>query len=127
MQRLDLMLKVEAVVFLVYGAAFFVLPSLLLETIFNFNQSPTFLFVRALGGTLIVLAVMGYLISGRLSTRLDLVWCLAVIPAFMLVALIWDRLGTSAVASDSFFWASAVLMALLAAGVGYLRWSVKNN
>lgn len=126
MKRLDLLMKIQAVVFLVYGVGFF-FPQQWLVDFFKFDVVPTRLFVRGVGGLFIVMAAMEYLITRRLNERLDLVWAYAATPLLILALLIYDRTGTGASASDSFFWSSVVITVIFAAGVGYLRWSVKSS
>ncbi len=126
-KRLDLLMKIQAIVFLLYGVGFFFVPRFVLNDIFGFAQTPTLLFVRAVGGMFIVVGAMEYVVTRHLGERLDIVWGYAAVPLALLAALIWDKLGSGADASNLFFWSSAVITVIFAAGVGYLRWSVKSS
>jgi len=125
-KRLDLLMKLQAIVFLLYGLVFLFIPRQFLGDIFQFDEEPTLLFVRSVGATFLALALMEYFTIRRLSERLDLVWGFAAVPFLIFLVLIWDKVGQGD-ASDSFFWVSIVITAIFAAGVGFLRWQIKSS
>ena len=123
------MMKVQAVVFFIYGLPFFLNPSWSLQTIFGLPELPLlgFTFARALGGLLCVIAVAEYLIVRRLSERLDLVWAYVALPGILLLTVVWEGALGALEAVPFFFWSSVGVTVFFAVVIGVLRARVKST
>jgi hypothetical protein len=118
---LSVFMKIQAIAFLVYGLAFFLIPDDIL-TILQVKDLPPSVWPRTLGAAFIGVAVAEYLCDRRLSERLDLVWPFVVIPGLILVAHIWERAAGTYEGSELLYWSSGIAVAgLLTVAVGGLR------
>ena len=123
------MMRVQAVVFLIYGLPFFLTPSWSLQAIFGFPELPLlgFTFARAVGGLFCVIAVAEYLIVRRLSERLDLVWAYVAFPGILLFTVVWEGALGALEAVPFFFWMNVGVTVFFTVVIGVLRARVKST
>ena len=126
-QLLSNLMKIQAIALLIYGVTFFFIPAWTLQTIFAFDQLPPLTWPRIIGGLFLAIAVSEYLCDRRLSERLDLVWFLAAVPGFILVAFIWDRVAGNYQGSELFYWVSIAVAAFFFVTIGGARLKVKTT
>lgn len=123
MKRLILVLKIQAVVFLVYGLSFLLAPDFTLDTVFGWSGADT-LFPRMVGATFLALAWFDWLVARRIEWRLDLVWPLVLAPVLLLVTLVGVRIADNYPGTDLFYWVSIAVTVFFAATVGWSRIAV---
>lgn len=124
---LSILMKIQIIVFLIYGVTFFFIPAWTLQTIFAFDQLPPLTWPRVIGGLFLAIALAEYLCDRRLSDRLDLAWFFATIPGFILVAFIWDRVAGTYQGSELFYWVSIAVTVIFFVAIGGSRLKVKTT
>jgi hypothetical protein len=122
---LSTLMKIQMIVFLIYGVTFFIIPAWTLKTIFLFDKLPPLTWPRAIGGIFLSIALAEHLCVCRLSERLDLAWVFAAIPGFLLASFVWDRVAGAYVGSELFFWVSIAVTLFFCVAVGWTRIRVK--
>ena len=120
MERLRLVLRIQAVVFVAYGLSFLLAPDFTLDTIFGWEGAET-MFARMVGATFLALGWFGWLIADHLESRLDLVWPLVLVPVLLLAVLVGEKAADNYQGSDLFFWVSVGVTAFFALAVGGSR------
>ncbi len=105
MERLSLVLRIQAVVFVGYGLSFLLVPDFTLDTIFGWEGAET-MFARMVGATFLALAWFGWLVARQLDSRLDMVWPLVLVPVLLFVVLVGEKVADNYQGSDLFFWVS---------------------
>lgn len=123
MERLAMIMRIQAVVFGLYGLAFLLIPDFTLDTIFGWEGVETF-WPRAVAVPFLGVAWLEWGVASRLDSRLDLVWPFALIPALFLVVFVWEKVADTYTGSDLFFWFSVVLVTVFAVAVAWARMSV---
>ncbi|MDK1018427.1 MAG: hypothetical protein QGD89_03375 [Actinomycetota bacterium] len=126
MERLVVVLRIQAVVFLAYGLSFMLVPDFTLDTIFGWENAETF-FTRMAGVTFLALAWFGWLVARHLESRLDEVWPLVLVPVLLLVVVIGERASGAYDGSELFYWVSIVVTAFFAVAVGGSRLAVRRT
>ena len=124
---LSILMKIQIIAFLIYGITFFFIPAWTLQSLFAFDQLPPLTWPRAIGGMFLAIALAEYLCDRRLSERLDLSWFFAIIPGFLLVSFIWDRVAGTYQGSELFYWVSIVVTAFFFVAIGGSRLKVKTT
>jgi hypothetical protein len=114
---LTTIMRIQSLVFAVYGVTFFLVPDFTLDTIFGWETMS--LFPRAIGAAFIGLAWLEWNVTNRLAERRNQVWPFAAIPTLILVALIWERAADTYEGSDLFFWVSVAVTGFFALGVSW--------
>jgi len=124
---LSILMKIQIITFLIYGITFFFIPAWTLQTNFAFDQLPPLTWPRAVGGMFLAIALAEHLCDRRLSERLDLAWFFPIIPGFLLVSFIWDRVTGTYQGSQLFYWVSIVVTAFFFVTIGGSRLKVKTT
>ena len=101
---LRLVMRVQAVVLLVYGASFMLIPEFTLGTIFGYDVEN--FWPRIAGGAFLGVAWLEWNVISNLERRLDLVWPFAFIPGIYVVVLLWERAAETYPGTESFWWVS---------------------
>ncbi len=123
MERMAMILRIQAVVFVAYGASFLLAPDFTLDTIFGWAGAETF-FGRLVGATFLALGWLGWLVASRLDSRLDMVWPLVLVPALLLAVFVGQRVAGNYSGSELFYWVSIAVTAFFIATVGGSRITV---
>lgn len=123
MERMAMILRIQAVVFVAYGVSFLLAPDFTLDTIFGWEGAET-IFVRGVGATFLALGWLGWLVASRLDSRLDMVWPLVLAPALLLGVFVGQRIAGNYAGSDLFYWVSIAVTAFFTATVGGSRIAV---
>ena len=123
---LSTLMKIQMIIFLVYGVTFFLLPAWTLRTIFAFDQLPPISWPRAIGATFLAITLGEYFCIRRLSERLDEVWFFTAVPGLLLLGFIWDRVAGSYQGSELFYWVSIAVTAFFFVTVGGSRLRIKS-
>lgn len=123
MERLALILRAQAVVFVVYGLSFLLAPDFTLDTVFGWEGAET-LFARLVGVTFLALGWFDWLIATRLESRLEMVWPLVMVPLLLLVVLVSEKVADNYEGSDLFFWVSVGVTVFFTVAVGGFRLAV---
>lgn len=108
-------MRLQSLVFAVYGVTFFLLPDFTLDTIFGWETMS--LFPRAVGAAFIGLAWLEWNVTNRISERGDLVWPYVAVPTLILIGFIWEQAAGTYEGSDLFFWVTVAVTAIFALGV----------
>ncbi|MGD8520370.1 MAG: hypothetical protein PVF56_04425 [Desulfobacterales bacterium] len=124
---LSILMKIQIIAFLIYGITFFFIPAWTLQAIFAFDQLPPLTWPRAVGGMFLAIALAEYLCDRRLSERLDLAWFFSIIPGFLLVSFIWDRVAGAYQGSELFYWVSVVVTAFFFVAIGGSRLKIRTQ
>ena len=103
---LSTMMKIQAIVFLIYGLLLFLIPAWTLQSIFGFEKLPPLIYLRVTGGVFLAIVLAEYLCFQRLLERLDLTWFFVAAPGFMLVAFIWEGVAGTYEGTRFFYWSS---------------------
>ncbi len=112
---LTTMMRIQSVVFAVYGLTFFFIPDFTLGTIFGWET--TSIFPRIVGAGFVGLGWLEWNVVNRITERRDLVWPYVGVPVLILVALIWEQAAGTYEGSDLFFWVSVVLTVFFSVSV----------
>ena len=123
MERLAMVLRIQAVVFVAYGLSFLLAPDFTLDTIFGWEGADT-LFARMVGATFLAVAWLGWLIAGRIDSRLDMVWPLVLVPALLLAILVGVKVADNYPGSELFYWVSVAVTVFFTVSVGGSRLGV---
>lgn len=126
MERLVLVLRVQAVVFVAYGVSFLLAPDFTLDTVFGWEGAET-LFARMVGATFLALAWLGWLVASRLDSRLDMVWPLVLVPVLLLAVVIGERIAGNYEGSELFYWVSVAVTVFFTVTVGGTRLAVRRT
>ncbi len=111
-------MRIQSVVFLIYGLAFFLLPDFTLDTIFGYETSSVF--PRSLGAVFLAVAMLEWkLVKGGDERNYSLPF--VEIPALILVALLWEKFADTYDGSDLFLWVSVAVAASFTVAVGAAR------
>lgn len=124
-QRLTTVMRLQSVVFALYGVAWFLIPGAVMDSLFSMSDAPVG-WIRVLGGALLGIAWLEWMIIQRLEERIDLVWPFAFIPAIFLVSTLWDKAEGTFDGTDAFFWMVVVVTVVFAALVAWARMGVKS-
>jgi len=103
---LSTMMKIQAIVFLIYGLLLFLIPAWTLQSIFGFEKLPPLIYLKVTGGLFLAIVLAEYLCFRRLLERLDLAWFFVAAPGFMLVAFIWEGVAGTYEGTSFFYWSS---------------------
>ncbi len=125
MERLVLVLRIQAAASLAYGVSFLLTPDFTLDTIFGWQGAETD-FARMAGVLFLSIGWFGLLVAKRIDTRLDMVWPLVSVPVLLLAVLIAVRAAGNYLGTDSFYWMSIAVTVFFAVAVGGTRLAVKN-
>ncbi len=123
MEKLTLVLKIQAVVFVTFGLSFLLAPDFTLDTIFGWEGTETF-FARMLGATFIALGWFDWLVMDRLESRSDMVWPLILVPALLLAVLVGQRAAGNYDGTEFFYWTSTAVTGFFTAAVGGSRLAI---
>ncbi|MFQ5555080.1 MAG: hypothetical protein ACE5GC_06895 [Acidimicrobiia bacterium] len=123
MERLALVLKIRAVVFVAYGLSFLLAPDFTLDTIFGWEGAETF-FARIAGATFLALGWFDWLVASRLESRFDMVWPLVLVPALLLAVVVGQRVAGNYDGTEFFYWTSIAVTVFFTAAVGGSRLAV---
>jgi hypothetical protein len=124
MDRLALVLRIQAIVFVAYGLSFLLAPDFTLDTIFGWEGTETF-FARMAGATFLALGWIDWLVASRLESRLDMVWPLVLVPALLLAVLVGQRVAGNYDGTEFFYWSSIAVTVFFTAAVGGSRLAVE--
>ncbi len=113
-------LRLQAVAFAIYGLTFFFIPDFTLGTIFDWET--TSYWARTVGALFIALAWLEWNIAARLEERGDLVWPFALVPALLLVGIVWEKVADTYDGSDLFFWVTFAVTVFFTIAVGGAAW-----
>ncbi len=113
-------MRLQAIAFAIYGLTFFFIPDFTLGTIFDWDT--TSFWARAVGAIFIPLAWLEWNIAARLEERRDLVWPFALVPALLLVGIVWEKVADTYEGSDLFFWVTFGVTAFFTIAVGGAAW-----
>ena len=108
MQRLSIVLKVQALAFFGYGVAWILIPEFLNDTILGWENIDN-TWPRGIGVAFVGLAWVAYLVDRKLESRLDLVWPLALVPALYVVTFVSERIADTFPGSDAWWWTNLVV------------------
>ena len=103
---LSIMMKIQAIAFLIYGLLLFLIPAWTLQSIFGFEKLPPLIYLRIIGGLFLAIVLAEYLCFRRLLELLDLTWFFVAAPGFMLVAFIWEGVAGTYEGTSFFYWSS---------------------
>ena len=120
MDELRRVMRLQAIAFAIYGLTFFFIPDFTLGTIFDWDT--TSYWARAVGAIFIPLAWLEWNIAARLEERRDLVWPFALIPALLLIGIVWEKVADTYDGSDLFFWVTSGVTVFFTIAVGGAAW-----
>ncbi len=120
MERMAMILRIQAIVFVAYGVSFLLAPDFTLDTIFGWADAETF-FGRFVGATFLALGWLGWLVASRLDSRLDMVWPLVLAPVLLLAVFVGQRVAGNYAGSELFYWVSISVTVFFTATVGGSR------
>jgi len=103
---LSIMMKIQAIAFLIYGLLLFLIPAWTLQSIFGFEKLPPLIYLRIIGGLFLAIVLAEYLCFRRLLELLDLTWFFVAAPGFMLVAVIWEGVAGTYEGTSFFYWST---------------------
>lgn len=126
MDRLVMVLRIQAIVFVAYGLSFLLAPDFTLDTIFGWEGAET-LFGRMVGATFLALGWFDWLIASRLDSRLDLVWPLVLVPALLLAVFVAVKVAGNYEGSELFYWVSVAVTVFFTVAVGGSRIAVRST
>lgn len=112
---LTTIMRIQSVVFALYGVTFFLVPDFVLDGIFGWETMS--LFPRVLGAVFIGVAWLEWNIGNRIGERADLVWPFVAIPGLILVSFVWEQAADTYEGTDLFFWVSIAVTAFFALAV----------
>jgi hypothetical protein len=118
-------MRLQAIVFAIYGLSFFFVPDFTLGTIFDWDTSSYW--ARSLGAAFIAVAWLEWNIAAKLEERQDLVWPFVLIPALLLVTAVWEKAADTYEGSDAFFWMVVVVTLLFTILIGGAAWSTQRE
>jgi len=113
-------MRLQVVIFAIYGLSFFFIPDFVIGTIFNWDTSS--FWARAIGGLFIAIAWLEWNIAAKLDDRRDLVWPFALIPALLLVGVVWEKVADTYEGSDAYFAMVVVVTAFFTILIGGVAW-----
>ncbi len=119
MNRLEMIMKVQAIVFLVYAVGWFFMPEFVNDTIFGWETDTVW--PRLMGGAFLAIAWGEWRVVEKLEERLDLVWMFAGIPLAFLAGFLWELIADTYPGSDSFAAISIAITIVFGAGVSAAR------
>jgi hypothetical protein len=125
-ERLVLVLRIQAAASFLYGVAFLFGPDFTLDTIFGWAGAETD-FARMVGVLFLSTGWFGLLVARRLESRLDMVWPLVLIPTLLLAVLVAVRAAGNYGGSESFYWTSGAVTVFFAVAVGGSRLAIDRN
>ena len=102
----SIMMKIQAIAFLIYGLLLFLIPAWTLQSIFGFEKLPPLIYLRIIGGLFLAIVLAEYLCFRRLLELLDLTWFFVAAPGFMLVAVIWEGVAGTYEGTSFFYWST---------------------
>lgn len=100
-------MRIQAVVFFAFGAAFLLVPEFALGTLFGYDVET--LWPRGVGAAFLGITWAEWNATNRLGERLDLVWPFALIPGLLLVVFLWERAAGTYPGTGSFWWVSVIV------------------
>jgi len=101
MNALRSAMRFQAIAYGVYGLSFFFIPAFVIGTVFDWDTSSYW--ARGLGAVFIGVAWLEWNITAKLEERRDLVWPFALIPALLLVGIVWEKVADTYDGSDAYF------------------------
>jgi hypothetical protein len=122
---LSIMMKIQAIAFLIYGLFFFLTPAWTLEGIFGFEKLPPLIYSRIIGAVFLAIVPAEYLCFRRPLERLDLAWFFVAAPGFMLVAFIWEGIAGTYEGTAFFYWSSIFVTLFFTVVIALSRIRVK--
>lgn len=123
MQRLRMIMQIQAIVIGIYGVAFVLLPGFATDTIFGW-AGVDLTWVRAAGVPLIALALVEWLVVGDVEHHLDRVWPFVGLPVLYALVFLFERAAGDYQGPDSFWWTNLVVVVVFAAAVAWARLTV---
>ena len=106
MERLAMIMRVQAVTFGVYGLALFLIPEFLLDTVFGW-ENPELFWARAAGIPLIGVSLLEWSVVSRIESRTDLVWPFVAIPGLYVFGFLGSQFADELSGQEGyegFFW-----------------------
>jgi len=94
-------MRLQAIAYGIYGLAFFFIPDFVLGTVFEWDTPSSW--ARGLGAIFIAVAWLEWSIAAKLEERRDLVWPFVLIPALLLVGVVWEKVADTYDGSDAYF------------------------
>jgi len=94
-------MRFQAIAYAIYGLSFFFIPDFVIGTVFDWDTSSYW--ARGLGAVFIAVAWLEWSITAKLEERRDLVWPFVLIPALLLVGVVWEKVADTYNGSDAYF------------------------
>ncbi len=94
-------MRFQAIAYALYGLSFFFIPDFVIGTVFDWD-TPSY-WARGLGAIFIAVAWLEWSITAKLEERRDLVWPFVLIPALLLVGVVWEKVADTYDGSDAYF------------------------
>ncbi len=123
MERLVLVLRIQAAASFAYGVSFMLAPDFTLDTMFGWEGAETD-FARMVGVLFLSIGWFGVLVARRIGTRLDMVWPLVLVPTLLLAVLLALQIAGNYASTDRFYWSSLVVTVFFAVAVGGSRLAI---
>ena len=115
--NVNLILRLEALAFSLYGLAFFLIPDVINGDLFGW-EGTTGLFARIIGAAYIGLALIGWRLTGLGEVDPTVVWGFALVPIGVMIAFIWERAAGTYNGPDFYFWFNLGVTVLFVVLVG---------
>lgn len=123
MERLVLVLRIQAAASFAYGVSFLLAPDFTLDSVFGWEGAATD-FARMVGVLFLSTGWFGVLVARRIESRLDMVGPLVLVPVLLLAVLVALRVAGNYDGTDSLYWTSLVVTVFFAVAVGGSRLGV---
>jgi len=89
-------MRFQAIAYAIYGLSFFFIPDFVIGTVFDWDTSSYW--ARGLGAVFIAVAWLEW----SMEERRDLVWPFVLIPALLLVGVVWEKVADTYDGSDAY-------------------------
>ncbi len=106
-ESLRTVMKVQSVAFFAYGAAFLLIPGVVIGTLFGYEVES--FWPRAFGATFLGVAWAEWNVADRVQERLDLVWPFAFIAGLIAVVFLWELAAGTYPGTASFWWVNLIV------------------
>lgn len=110
-------LQIQAIAFALYGIGFFLIPDIINDAIFGWDETER-IFGRVIGGAFLGIAFIEWRVAAR-DVEVANAWPFALIPGLFVIAFIWERAAGTFTGTDSWYWvnlAVSVVFFLLVGG-----------
>jgi len=113
-------MRIQAIAYVFYGLSFFFIPDFVIGTVFDWDTSSSW--TRSVGALFIAIAWLEWRITAKLEERRDLVWPFALIPALLLVGIVWEKVADTYDGGDAYFSMVVIVTLFFTILIGGAAW-----